>query len=189
MAWQSTQKRLEPFATGWDREHRLPTEAVRETADLGFLDMLMPEEWDGAQTGRLAYATALEEIVAGDSACPTIMSVYNLVGCIPIHKSGSVEREERFLRPLTQGSVLGVFALTKPQAGSDASFLRTRAYRDGNHYVLNGAKRFITPGSHTRMVIVFVVADSDAGRRGISAFIASTDTPGCEVVRIEDKLG
>ena len=96
-------------------------------ADLGFLGMLVPEEWGGAQTGHLAYAMALEEIAAGDGACSTIMSVHNSVGCMPIHKFGSAEQKERFLRPLAQGSMLGAFALTEPQAGSDASFLKTRA--------------------------------------------------------------
>ncbi len=132
---------------------------------------------------------ALEEIAAGDGACSTIMSVHNSVGCMPIHKFGSAEQKERFLRPLAQGSMLGAFALTEPQAGSDASFLKTRARRDGDHYVLNGAKQFITSGSHAGMVIVFAVTDPDAGKRGISAFIVPTDTPGYEVVRIEDKLG
>ena len=142
-----------------------------------------------AQTGHLAYAMAPEEIAAGDGACSTIMSVHNSVGCMPIRKFGSAEQKARFLRPLAQGSMLGAFALTEPQAGSDASFLKTRARRDGDHYVLNGAKQFITSGSHAGMVIVFAVTDPDAGKRGISAFIVPTDTPGYEVVRIEDKLG
>ncbi|PXB87757.1 acyl-CoA dehydrogenase, partial [Pseudomonas aeruginosa] len=189
MARQFAQERLKPFAADWDREHRFPAEAIREMADLGFLGMLVPEEWGGAQTGHLAYAMALEEIAAGDGACSTIMSVHNSVGCMPIHKFGSAEQKERFLRPLAQGSMLGAFALTEPQAGSDASFLKTRARRDGDHYVLNGAKQFITSGSHAGMVIVFAVTDPDAGKRGISAFIVPTDTPGYEVVRIEDKLG
>ncbi|EHF14369.1 MULTISPECIES: acyl-CoA dehydrogenase family protein [Pseudomonas] len=189
MARQFAQERLKPFAADWDREHRFPAEAIREMADLGFLGMLVPEEWGGAQTGHLAYAMALEEIAAGDGACSTIMSVHNSVGCMPIHKFGSAEQKERFLRPLAQGSMLGAFALTEPQAGSDASFLKTRARRDGDHYVLNGTKQFITSGSHAGMVIVFAVTDPDAGKRGISAFIVPTDTPGYEVVRIEDKLG
>lgn len=189
MARQFAQERLKPFAADWDREHRFPAEAIGEMADLGFLGMLVPEEWGGAQTGHLAYAMALEEIAAGDGACSTIMSVHNSVGCMPIHKFGSAEQKERFLRPLAQGSMLGAFALTEPQAGSDASFLKTRARRDGDHYVLNGAKQFITSGSHAGMVIVFAVTDPDAGKRGISAFIVPTDTPGYEVVRIEDKLG
>ncbi len=187
MTWRGSSPRngWKPFAADWDREHRFPAEAIREMADLGFLGMLVPEEWGGAQTGHLAYAMALEEIAAGDGACSTIMSVHNSVGCMPIHKFGSAEQKERFLRPLAQGSMLGAFALTEPQAGSDASFLKTRARRDGDHYVLNGAKQFITSGSHAGMVIVFAVTDPDAGKRGISAFIVPTDTPGYEVVRIE----
>ncbi|MDH0897335.1 MULTISPECIES: acyl-CoA dehydrogenase family protein [unclassified Pseudomonas] len=189
MARQFAQERLKPFAADWDREHRFPVEALKEMADLGFLGMLVPEEWGGAQTGHLAYAMALEEIAAGDGACSTIMSVHNSVGCMPILKFGSEEQKQRFLQPLASGAMLGAFALTEPQAGSDASDLRTRARRDGDHYVLNGAKQFITSGSHAGLVIVFAVTDPAAGKKGISAFIVPTDTPGYSVVRVEDKLG
>ncbi|BCR24591.1 acyl-CoA dehydrogenase family protein [Aquipseudomonas alcaligenes] len=189
MARQFAQERLKPFATDWDREHRFPAEALKEMADLGFLGMLVPEEWGGAATGHLAYAMALEEIAAGDGACSTIMSVHNSVGCMPILKFGSDEQKQRFLQPLASGAMLGAFALTEPQAGSDASDLRTRARRDGEHYVLSGAKQFITSGSHAGMVIVFAVTDPAAGKKGISAFIVPTDTPGYSVVRVEDKLG
>ncbi|WP_137973244.1 acyl-CoA dehydrogenase family protein [Pseudomonas sp. F(2018)] len=189
MARQFAQERLKPFAADWDREHRFPAEALKEMADLGFLGMLVPEEWGGAATGHLAYAMALEEIAAGDGACSTIMSVHNSVGCMPILKFGSDEQKQRFLQPLASGAILGAFALTEPQAGSDASDLRTRARRDGDHYVLSGAKQFITSGSHAGMVIVFAVTDPQAGKKGISAFIVPTDTPGYSVVRVEDKLG
>lgn len=148
VARQFAQERLKPFAADWDREHRFPAEAIREMAELGFLGMLVPEEWGGAATGHLAYAMALEEIAAGDGACSTIMSVHNSVGCMPILKFGSEEQKARFLRPLAEGRMIGAFALTEPQAGSDASDLRTRARRDGDHYVVNGAKQFITSGSH-----------------------------------------
>lgn len=189
VARQFAQERLKPFAADWDREHRFPAEAIREMAELGFLGMLVPEEWGGAATGHLAYAMALEEIAAGDGACSTIMSVHNSVGCMPILKFGSEEQKARFLRPLAEGRMIGAFALTEPQAGSDASDLRTRARRDGDHYVLNGAKQFITSGSHAGVVIVFAVTDPQAGKKGISAFIVPTDTPGYQVVRVEEKLG
>ncbi|BCG24735.1 acyl-CoA dehydrogenase [Pseudomonas tohonis] len=189
VARQFAQERLKPFAADWDREHRFPVEALREMAQLGFLGMLVPEEWGGAATGHLAYAMALEEIAAGDGACSTIMSVHNSVGCMPILKFGDEEQKRRFLRPLAEGSMIGAFALTEPQAGSDASDLRTRARRDGDHYVLDGAKQFITSGSHAGMVIVFAVTDPAAGKKGISAFIVPTDTPGYQVLRVEEKLG
>ncbi|WP_171500938.1 acyl-CoA dehydrogenase family protein, partial [Acinetobacter junii] len=115
--------------------------------------------------------------------------VHNAVGCMPILKFGSEEQKARFLRPLAEGRMIGAFALTEPQAGSDASDLRTRARRDGDHYVLNGAKQFITSGSHAGVVIVFAVTDPQAGKKGISAFIVPTDTPGYQVVRVEEKLG
>ncbi len=185
MARQFAQERLKPFAADWDRKHRFPAEALKEMADLGFLGMLVPEEWGGAATGHLAYAMALEEIAAGDGACSTIMSVHNSVGCMPILKFGSDEQKQRFLQPLASGAMLGA----EPQAGSDASDLRTRARRDGDHYVLSGAKQFITSGCHAGLVIVFAVTDPAAGKKGISAFIVPTDTPGYSVVRVEDKLG
>lgn len=146
MARQFAQERLKPFAADWDREHRFPREAIAEMAELGFFGMLVPEQWGGCDTGYLAYAMALEEIAAGDGACSTIMSVHNSVGCVPILKFGTDEQKARFLAPLASGAMLGAFALTEPQAGSDASSLKTRARLEGDHYVLNGSKQFITSG-------------------------------------------
>ncbi|MNZ76500.1 Acyl-CoA dehydrogenase [compost metagenome] len=117
------------------------------------------------------------------------MSVHNSVGCMPIAKFGNDAQKRQFLVPLASGEMLGAFALTEPQAGSDASALKTRARRDGDHYVLNGSKQFITSGKHAGVVIVFAVTDPAAGKNGISAFIVPTDTPGYRVVRVEDKLG
>ena len=189
MARRFAQERLAPGSERWDREHEYPAEAIREMAELGFFGMLVPEDWDGNASGYLSYAVALEEIAAGNGACSTIMSVHNSVACMPILKFGTDEQKERFLRPLARGEHIGGFALTEPQAGSDASSLRTRARRDGDHYVINGAKQFITSGRSGQTVIVFAVTDPDAGKRGISAFIVPTDTPGYQVVRVEDKLG
>jgi Acyl-CoA dehydrogenases len=168
-ARQFAQERLKPFAAEWDREHRFPKEAIGEMAELGFFGMLVPEEWGGCDTGYLAYAMALEEIAAGDGACSTIMSVHNSVGCVPILKYGNDDQKERFLKPLASGSMLGAFALTEPQAGSDASGLKTRARLEGDHYVLNGCKQFITSGQNAGVVIVFAVTDPSAGKRGITA--------------------
>jgi len=189
MARQFARERLKPFAEQWSREHRYPAEAIGDMAALGFFGMLVPEQWGGSDTGYLAYAMALEEIAAGDGTCSTIMSVHNSVGCVPILRFGNDQQKRDFLGPLARGEQIGAFALTEPQAGSDASSLRTRARRDGDRYVLNGAKQFITSGKHAGTVIVFAVTDPDAGKRGISAFIVPTDSPGYQVVRVEDKLG
>ncbi|WP_286978214.1 acyl-CoA dehydrogenase family protein [Pseudomonas sp.] len=189
VARQFAEERLKPFAAEWDREHRFPKEALREMAELGFLGMLVPEQWGGAETGHVAYAMALEEIAAGDGACSTIMSVHNSVGCMPILKYGSEGQKQQFLRPLAEGKMIGAFALTEPHAGSDASDLRTKARRDGDDYVLNGSKQFITSGQHAGIVIVFAVTDAALGKKGISAFIVPTDTPGFSVARVEEKLG
>ncbi|MFG0851524.1 acyl-CoA dehydrogenase [Pseudomonas sp. FYR_2] len=183
------QERLKPFAEQWDKEHRFPKEAIDEMAELGLFGMLVPEQWGGSDTGYVAYAMALEEIAAGDGACSTIMSVHNSVGCVPILRFGSEQQKEQFLTPLATGAMLGAFALTEPQAGSDASSLKARAKLDGDHYVLNGSKQFITSGRNAGVVIVFAVTDPDAGKRGISAFIVPTDSPGYQVARVEDKLG
>ncbi|QXI49580.1 MULTISPECIES: acyl-CoA dehydrogenase [Pseudomonas] len=183
------QERLKPFAEQWDKEHRFPKEAIEEMAELGLFGMLVPEQWGGSDTGYVAYAMALEEIAAGDGACSTIMSVHNSVGCVPILRFGSEQQKVQFLAPLASGAMLGAFALTEPQAGSDASSLKTRARLDGDHYVLNGSKQFITSGQNAGVVIVFAVTDPDAGKRGISAFIVPTDSPGYQVARVEDKLG
>ncbi|MFJ9989852.1 acyl-CoA dehydrogenase [Pseudomonas putida] len=183
------QERLKPFAEQWDKAHRFPREAIDEMAGLGLFGMLVPEQYGGSDTGYVAYAMALEEIAAGDGACSTIMSVHNSVGCVPILKFGTEEQKQRYLVPLASGAMLGAFALTEPQAGSDASSLKTRARLEGDHYVLNGSKQFITSGQNAGVVIVFAVTDPEAGKRGISAFIVPTDSPGYQVVRVEEKLG
>ncbi len=189
-ARQFAQERLAPFAAQWDRDREYPAEALAEMGRLGFLGMLVPERWDGAATGHVAYAMALEEVAAGCGAVSTIMSVHNSVGCMPVLKFGTDEQKERFLKPMARGDGIAAFALTEPQAGSDASAIKTRARKDGNaHYVLNGTKQFITSGKNATWCIVFAVTDPDAGKKGISAFVVPTDTPGYQVARVEDKLG
>jgi len=181
--------RLAPHAAEWDREAAFPKQAVAEMGSLGFLGMLVPDEWDGAGADHISYALALMEVAAGDGSCSTIMSVHNSVACMPILKFGTTEQKERFLKPLARGEQLGAFCLTEPQAGSDAAALKTRAERAGNHYVLNGVKQFITSGRHADLAIVFAVTDPAAGKKGISAFIVPTDTPGYQVASVEKKLG
>ncbi|NNU40871.1 acyl-CoA dehydrogenase [Rhizobium sophorae] len=181
--------RLAPGAAKRDREHLFPREELKEMGELGLLGMLVPEAYGGSDTGVVAYAAALEEIAAGDGPCSTIMSVHSSVGCVPILKFGTEEQRQRFLPKLASGEWFGGFALTEPQAGSDASNLKTRARRDGDHYVLDGSKQFITSGKNGDVIIVFAVTDPDAGKKGITAFIVPTNTPGYEVIRVEEKLG
>ncbi|MBX4909342.1 MULTISPECIES: acyl-CoA dehydrogenase family protein [Rhizobium] len=181
--------RLAPGAAKRDREHLFPREELKEMGELGLFGMLVPEAYGGSDTGVVAYAAALEEIAAGDGPCSTIMSVHSSVGCVPILKFGTEEQRQRFLPKLATGEWIGGFALTEPQAGSDASNLKTRARRDGDHYVIDGAKQFITSGKNGNVIIVFAVTDPDAGKKGITAFIVPTDTPGYEVIRVEEKLG
>lgn len=182
-------ERLAPGAAERDRQHRFPREELTEMGELGLLGMLVPEAYGGSDTGVLAYAIAVEEIAAGDGACSTIMSVHSSVGCVPILKFGTEEQQQRFLPKLASGEWIGGFALTEPQAGSDASNLKTRARREGDHYVIDGAKQFITSGKNGHVIIVFAVTDPGAGKNGITAFIVPTDTPGYEVLRVEEKLG
>ena len=183
------QERLAPGAAKRDREHAFPRAELTEMGELGFLGMLVPEEWGGSDLGMVAYALALEEIAAGDGACSTIVSVHSSVGCAPILRFGTEDQKRRFLPKMASGEWIGGFALTEPQAGSDASALKTRARLDGDHYVIDGSKQFITSGKNGSMVIVFAVTDPAAGKKGISAFIVPTDTPGYEVMTVEHKLG
>lgn len=189
MARRFAAERLAPYSAEWDRSKEFPRDRVREMGELGLMGMLVPEAYDGAATDHVAYALALEEIAAGNGALSTIMSVHNSVGCMPILKYGSEEQKDRFLKPMARGEWLGAFCLTEPQAGSDASALKTRARKIGNRYVLNGTKQFITSGKNADVAIVFAVTDPEAGKRGISAFIVPTNTPGYKVASIENKLG
>ncbi len=189
MARSFAQERLAPTAAERDRTGAFPADELREMGELGLLGMTVPEEWGGAGTDYMSYALAVEEIAAGDGAISTIMSVHNSVGCTPILNYGTEAQKERFLRPMVRGEAIGCFCLTEPQAGSDAAAIKTRARRDGDHWVLNGSKQFITSASKAAVAIVFAVTDAQAGKRGISAFIVPTDTPGYVVARKEDKLG
>ncbi len=157
--------------------------------ELGLFGMLLPEEYGGSSMGQLGYAVALEEIASGDASCSTIMSVHTSVGAAPILTFGTPEQRKRFLPKMATGEWIGGFALTEPQAGSEASNLKTRATRDGDSYVINGAKQFITSAQTAKVIIVFAATDPSLGKKGITAFIVPTDTPGYVVSRLEDKLG
>ncbi|MCR8546477.1 acyl-CoA dehydrogenase family protein [Salipiger sp. P9] len=181
--------RLAPGAARRDAEHAFPHAELAEMGELGFLGMLVPEAYGGSDLGMVPYALALEEIAAADGACSTILSVHSSVGCMPILRFGSDAQKARFLPKMARGDWIGGFALTEPQAGSDAAALKTRAVRDGDSYVINGAKQFITSGKNGDVIITFAVTDPAAGKKGITAFIVPTNTPGYEVVAVEKKLG
>jgi alkylation response protein AidB-like acyl-CoA dehydrogenase len=181
--------RLAPHAAAWDRDGRLPPEILAELGALGFLGMTVAPEWGGAGADYVAYALALMEIAAGDGAVSTIMSVQNAPVCALLQAHGSEAQKKRWLEPLAGGQIIGAFALTEPEAGSDAASLRTRAVRRGDRYVIDGAKQFITSGSIAKLAIVFAVTDPAGGKRGISAFLVPTDTKGYIVSRVEEKLG
>jgi butyryl-CoA dehydrogenase len=182
-------EKLAPFASKWDRDNEFPREALRGLAELGLFGACVPEEWGGAGLDHVSLALALEEIAAGDGACSTILSVNNAVVCTPILNNGTTEQKTQFLTPLARGDALGCFCLTEPHAGSDAAAIRTSARKEGDFYVLNGVKQFITSGKNGDIAIVFAVTNKDAGKRGISAFIVPTNTPGYIVARLEEKLG
>jgi len=180
---------LSPHAAEWDSEAKFPQEALAELGKLGFMGMLVPEQYGGAGADHVGYALALEEIAAGDGSVSTILAVHNSVGCVPVLRYGSEEQKQRFLKPMASGEMLACFCLTEPGAGSDAAAIKTRAVRHGNRWVVNGTKQFITSGQNAQVAIVFAVTDPAAGRKGISAFIVPTDTAGYRVARLEHKLG
>jgi alkylation response protein AidB-like acyl-CoA dehydrogenase len=180
---------LAPHAARWDREHTFPREALRALGKLGALGIVVPERWDGANMDYVSLAVALEEIAAGDGATSTIVSVQNSVVCGPINLFGTDAQKEKYLRPLARGEWFGCFCLTEPQTGSDAAAIATRAEKRGDRYVLNGVKQFITTGKNADVAVVFAVTDKAAGKKGISALIVDTKSPGYVVARVEDKLG
>ena len=181
--------KLAPFAAAWDRTHALPREALRELGRLGACGVVVPERYGGAGLDYVSLAVALEEIAAGDGATSTVVSVQNSVVCGPILAFGSEAQKELYLVPVASGEKLGCFCLTEPQAGSDAAAIATRATRESDDYVLDGVKQFITAGKEADIALVFAVTDKAAGKKGISAFIVETGTPGYVVARVEDKLG
>jgi alkylation response protein AidB-like acyl-CoA dehydrogenase len=181
-------EQLAPHAARWDRDKEFPREALKGLAAMGLYAVAVPEEWSGAGLGYSALAIACEEISAGDCATATIVSVNNLVAGI-LAGYGTREQKQRFLKPLAEGETLAAFALTEPHVGSDASAITTRAERQGNDYVLNGVKQFITSGKNADIAVVFAVTSKDAGKRGISAFVVPTKAPGYVVARIEEKTG
>jgi len=183
------QRELWPHAAEWDKTHHFPKAAHQGLAALGAYGICVPESQGGAGLDYLTLALVLEEIAAGDGGVSTTISVTNCPVNAILMMYGNAAQQQTWLTPLAQGQLLGAFCLTEPHVGSDASALRTTATREGDHYVINGVKQFITSGKHGDVAIVIAVTDRQAGKKGLSAFLVPTQTPGYQVARLEDKLG
>jgi len=183
------EKEIVPNAAEWDRESRYPKEVVAKLADLGFMGMFVPEQWGGAGLDHVSYALAIEEISRGDASVGVIMSVNNSLTSWPILTYGSDEQKERWLKPMAQGKTLGAFCLSEPQAGTDAAAQTTLATPDGDGWVINGVKNFITNGPSADTLVVIAMTDPSQGHHGISAFVVDADTPGVKVAHVEHKMG
>jgi butyryl-CoA dehydrogenase len=183
------QEQIAPHAARWDKEAHFPADELKGLAALGCYGVAVPTEWDGAGLDYLALAVILEEIAAGDGATSTVVSVNNCPVCSILMAWASDAQKEQWLKPLARGDMLGAFCLTEPHVGSQADGLRTTARRDGADYVLDGVKQFITSGKNGDVAIVMAVTDKAAGKKGISAFIVPTSTPGYVVASVEDKMG
>ncbi|KQQ54556.1 acyl-CoA dehydrogenase [Pseudomonas sp. Leaf127] len=189
MARDFARHEIAPHARAWEQAGWIDDELVARMGDLGLLGMIVPEQWGGSYIDYVAYALAVEEISAADAATGTLMSVHSSVGCGPILNYGNDEQKNTWLARLASGKAIGCFCLTEPQAGSEAHNLRTRAEADGDHWVLNGAKQFVSNGQRAQLAIVFAVTDPALGKKGLSAFLVPTDTPGFNVERREHKMG
>ncbi len=183
------QEQLWPHAARWDKEHHFPKDAHRGLAALGAYGICVPEAYGGANLDYLTLALVLEEIAAGDGGTSTAISVTNCPVNAILLRYGSEAQKQQWLVPLARGEMLGALCLTEPHVGSDASALRTTAVRDGDCYVINGVKQFVTSGKHGDVAIVMAVTDRGAGKKGVSAFLVPTNAPGYTVARLEDKLG
>jgi len=189
MARDFARAEIAPKAQSWEQAGWIGDETVAQLGDLGLLGMIVPEQWGGTYIDYVAYALAVEEISAGDGAIGALMSIHSSVGCGPILKYGTPEQQDAWLPDLASGRAIGCFALTEPQAGSEAHNLRTRAMLENGEWVINGAKQFVSNGKRAKIAIVFAVTDPDLGKKGLSAFLVPTDNPGFVVDRLESKMG
>lgn len=189
MARDFAKTELTPNAEQWEKAGWLDENMLKQMGELGFLGMVVPEEWGGSYIDYTCYALAVEEISAGCAATGAVMSIHNSVGCTPILNWGTEQQKKEWVAQLASGQTLACFCLTEPQAGSEANNLRTKAVEDGDHWVLNGSKQFISNAKRAGLAIVFAVTDPELGKKGLSAFLVPTDTPGFEVERMEQKMG
>ena len=183
------QEQLWPNAAKWDKEHSFPKEAHKGLAELGAYGICVPEEYGGAGLDYVTLALVLEEIAAGDGGTSTAISVTNCPYNAILMKYGNEAQKQQWLVPAARGDILGAFCLTEPHVGSDASAIRTTAVKEGDEYVINGTKQFITSGKNGQAAVVIAVTDKNAGKKGLSAFMVSTDNPGWKVASLENKLG
>ncbi len=189
MARDFARREIAPHAPAWEKAGWIDDALVAQMGELGLLGMVVPEEWGGSYIDYVAYALAVEEISAGDGATGALMSIHNSVGCGPVLNYGSQAQKDEWLAELASGRAIGCFALTEPQAGSEAHNLRTRAELVDGQWVLNGSKQFCSNAKRAKLAIVFAVTDPDLGKKGLSAFLVPTDTPGFAVERSEHKMG
>ncbi|HEX5325427.1 MAG TPA: acyl-CoA dehydrogenase family protein [Acetobacteraceae bacterium] len=182
-------ERLAPGAAAREKAAAIEPEIIAELGELGILGATTPAEWDGSELDPVTYALLLEEIAAGDGSVSTLVSVHNSPTCAVLAMYGTDAQKDRWLRPLATGRHVGSFGLTEPQAGSDASNLRSRAVRTGDRYVINGAKQFISNAALPGSIVLFAVTDPAAGKRGLSCFVVDKSAPGFKVLRKEQKLG
>lgn len=184
------QSEIAPHAPRWERDNSgVPAGVLRDMATLGYFGMLVPTALGGSGLDMLSYALVTEEFAAADCGLTNLMNVSNSPVCAALRDNGTAAQHARLLQPLARGELRGCFALTESHAGSDASSIRTRAVRQGERWVLNGAKHFVTAGQSAQLAMIIAVTDPQAGKRGITAFLAPTDAPGYRVARLEDKLG
>lgn len=189
MARDFARAEIAPKAQAWEQAGWIDDDTVNQLGELGLLGMIVPEQWGGTYIDYVAYALAVEEISAGDGAIGALMSIHSSVGCGPILKYGTPEQQDEWLPDLAAGRAIGCFALTEPQAGSEAHNLRTRAVLENGEWVINGAKQFVSNGKRAKIAIVFAVTDPELGKKGLSAFLVPTDNPGFVVDRMESKMG
>ncbi|ERI51796.1 acyl-CoA dehydrogenase [Pseudomonas sp. EGD-AK9] len=189
MARDFARSEVAPHAQAWEKAGWLDDTVVTQMGELGLLGMVVPEQWGGSYTDYVAYALAVEEISAGDGALGALMSIHNSVGCGPLLKYGNPAQQDAWLPALASGQAIGCFCLTEPQAGSEAHNLRTQAVLQDGHWLLNGTKQFVSNGKRAKLAIVFAVTDPQLGKKGLSAFLVPTDTPGFVVERSEHKMG
>ena len=183
------EKDVKPAAAPMDHDGIYPADLVKKLGELGLMGMFVPPEFGGSGMDLVSYVIAMEEISKSWASLSVIMSVNNSLVCDPLLRFGSEDQKKKYLTPLARGNLLGCYALTEPGAGSDAGSIQTRAKREGNDYVLNGTKIFITNGRHANLAIVYAVTDPSRGKKGISAFVVEKGTPGFSVEKLEDKLG
>ncbi len=188
-AREFAQEHLAPGVIERDDKAEFPTGQIKMMGELGFMGMMVPEEWGGAGFDTMTYVIAMEEIAAVELATSTIMSVNNSLVCQLFTDYGTHDQKEKYLKPLANGDMLGAYSLSEPQSGSDASNMRTFAKKDGDHYVINGTKNWVTNGITSDIVVLFCLTEKAVGYKGITAFVIEKGTPGLSTGKKEDKLG